>query len=129
MTFHGEKYTLEKPVLSTLGEKAVILSLLGVDVMDQPVKITLILEMAGEPFWSHCSALAGMEIGIPTVAWIRSWSRCPAQAQTARVLQKAQPGLQNMPVPEVLDIQEEKLSWLREPQQPPFRSAQRAGVS
>ena len=68
MTFHDEKYTLEETVLSTLGENTVILSLLGVDVMDQPVKTGLILEMAVVSFWSHCNALEGMEIGIPTMA-------------------------------------------------------------
>lgn len=34
--------------------------------MEQPVKIALILEMAVVPFWSHCNALEGTEIEIPT---------------------------------------------------------------
>lgn len=66
MTFHNEKYTLEKTVLSTVGENTVILFLLA--VMDQAVKITLILEMAIVPLWSHCNALEGTESGIPTMA-------------------------------------------------------------
>lgn len=62
MTFHDEKYTLEKTELCPLGENTVILSLPGGDVTDQIVKIALILEMAGVPLWSHCNALEGLEM-------------------------------------------------------------------
>ncbi|PKU29532.1 hypothetical protein llap_20164 [Limosa lapponica baueri] len=63
VTSYDEKFTLEKPVLPALGEEAVILSLLGVDTVDRPVRIALMLEAAVEPLWSRCSALEGMAWG------------------------------------------------------------------
>lgn len=65
MTCHGEKYTLEKTVLSTLGENTVIRSLLGVEVMDQPVKIALILEMAVVPSGPIAMCWRGWRLGFP----------------------------------------------------------------
>lgn len=65
MTCHGEKYTLAKTVLSTLEENTVILSLLGVGVMDQPVKIALILEMAVVPSGPIATCWRGWRLGFP----------------------------------------------------------------